>query len=76
MARERDQQLLDTFAENLRRLRSEAGFSQESFALHVGLHRTYISHVERATVNLSLGNAKRIAEALSVTLDDLVGATR
>lgn len=70
--RHRDDNLLRTFAENLRQRRTAAGYSQESFALHVGLHRTYISHVERATVNLSLGNAARIARALDATLDDML----
>lgn len=70
--RHRDDELLRTFADNLRQRRTAAGYSQESFAAHAGLHRTYISHVERATVNLSLGNAVRIADALDVTVLDLL----
>ena len=70
--RHRDDELLDAFAKNLRKHRMDAGFSQEAFAFHVGLHRTYISHVERATVNLSLSNAARIANALEVSLDSML----
>ena len=34
-----------TFGTNLRKLRTEKGFSQEKFAELCGLHRTYISDI-------------------------------
>ena len=55
-----------TLGENVRRLRTEQGFSQESFAHHVGLHRTYIGSIERAEINVSIDNIERIAKALKV----------
>lgn len=70
----RDQALLDTFAANVRRRREALArdSSQEAFAAKVGLHRTYISHVERGTINLSLGHAKLIADGLGVGVDELL----
>jgi transcriptional regulator with XRE-family HTH domain len=70
--RNRDQALLDTFAKNVRRRREAKKISQEAFAAKVDLHRTYISHVERGKINLSLGHAKRIADGLGVGVDELL----
>ncbi len=51
----------------VRRLRAEAGFSQERFADHCRFHRTYIGSVERGEVNVSLDNIERIAGGLGLT---------
>jgi transcriptional regulator with XRE-family HTH domain len=51
----------------VRRLRKDAGYSQESFADECGLHRTYMGAVERGETNISLDNIERIARALHVT---------
>lgn len=48
----------------VRRLRTEAGFSQEGFADACRLHRTYIGSVERGETNISLDNIERIARTL------------
>ena len=60
-------------ARNLRRLRMSAGLSQEELADRAGLHRTYISSVERAQRNVSLENLFKIARGLQVSAQDLVG---
>ena len=52
---------------NLKCLRTSAGISQEELAERAGLHRTYISSVERAQRNVSLENIFQIAEALGTT---------
>jgi transcriptional regulator with XRE-family HTH domain len=59
------------FAANVRRLRTEAGLSQESFADACGLHRTYIGSIERGERNVSLDNVERIACALGVSIATL-----
>lgn len=51
---------------NLKRFREEQGFSQEAFADHCGLHRTYISGIERGIRNPTIVILDRIAKALRV----------
>lgn len=62
---------------NLRRFREEQGFSQEAFADHCGLHRTYISGIERGVRNPTVVILDRIAKALKVSpgalLDSIKG---
>ena len=58
--------LIHSFAANVRKYRNERGYSQEHLAELAGLHRTYISAVERERRNISIENIQRIAEALDV----------
>jgi transcriptional regulator with XRE-family HTH domain len=55
----------------VRRLREEAGYSQEGFADLVGVHRTYMGAVERGEKNISLRNIERIATTLKIRVSDL-----
>ena len=59
------------FGKNIRDLRKQKGWSQELLAEKVGLHRTYISVVERGEKNLSIDNMAKIAKTLGVTLETL-----
>ena len=59
----------------VRRLRTDAGYSQESFADRCGMHRTYMGSVERGEVNISLDNLERISKALEISLAELFGET-
>jgi transcriptional regulator with XRE-family HTH domain len=56
----------------LKKLREDQGFSQESFADHCGLHRTYISGIERGVRNPTVLILDRIAKALKVPVGQLV----
>ncbi|HEX2574754.1 MAG TPA: helix-turn-helix transcriptional regulator [Aquihabitans sp.] len=58
--------LQQVVGENLRRVRSELGFSQESFGEHVGWHRTFVGAVERGERNLTLRTVERISDQLGV----------
>jgi transcriptional regulator with XRE-family HTH domain len=58
--------LLSTFASNLKHYRTERGLSQEEFADIAGLHRTYISAVEREKRSIALDNVEKIALALEI----------
>lgn len=60
------------FGRNLKRLRIAAGLSQEELAARSGLHRTYISSVERGNRNVSLENIFALAEALKSDPRDLL----
>jgi transcriptional regulator with XRE-family HTH domain len=59
------------FGKRLRSLRKAKGFSQESLADVVGLHRTYIGSVERGEQNISVDNIAKIAKALHVKASSL-----
>jgi transcriptional regulator with XRE-family HTH domain len=61
-----------TLGKAIRRLRERAGLSQEALGLQAKVHPTWISNLERGNSNPSWGTVKRIAEALDVTLMELV----
>jgi transcriptional regulator with XRE-family HTH domain len=58
--------LVAVFADNVRRIRLEAGLSQEALAELAGVHRTYIGMLERCEKNVTIYNIERIARALKV----------
>ena len=55
-------------ARHIRKLREAKGLSQEALADIAGLHRTYISSVERGEKNFTVDTLERLAEALSVDI--------
>lgn len=59
---------------NLRKLRQAKGLSQESFADEAGLHRTYISDLERGARNPTITVAEKLAVALGVPIGELLDA--
>ena len=60
------------FGDKLRELRKQKGLSQEDLAFKSGLHRTYISDIERGSRNLSLKNIEKIAKALGMSPKSLL----
>lgn len=60
-------ELARRFGLNVRRVRKEAGLSQETLADLVGIARSYMSDIEVGRRNPSLSVVERIAEALGVT---------
>jgi CheY-like chemotaxis protein len=48
--------------------RSTLGISQEELAHRAGLHRTYVSDVERGARNLSLESVEKLAQALQISV--------
>lgn len=61
-------------ASNIRRLRKERGWSQETLAFEAGLHATEISRLERGLREPRLGTIASVAEALGVTVAALIVA--
>ena len=68
--------LLIQFGINVRKIRGSKKLSQEKLADLSGLHRTYISSVERGERNISLINISKIAKALDCELIDLLSKVR
>lgn len=58
--------IIRVFSNNVRAQRKLLGLSQEQFAERCGLHRTYISSLERGKRSISLKNIQLIADALEI----------
>src|SRR5262245_6778508 len=65
-------ELLRRFGDHLRELRLKRKVSQEKLAADAGLHRTYVSSVERGERNISLENIDKLASALNVSLTEMM----
>jgi transcriptional regulator with XRE-family HTH domain len=67
-----DKTHLARFGQKMKRARTRKAISQEALADRAGLHRTYISDIERGTRNVSLLNIQKIAKALRVKPSSLL----
>ena len=63
------------FGAVLRERREAAGISQEQLADRAGLHRTYVSLIERGKRTASIEVVRKVSAALGVTMTDLIAAT-
>ena len=70
MARRQD--ILARFGARVRELRISKDYSQEAFAAHCELDRTYIGGIERGERNVALRNIESIAKGLNVTISELM----
>jgi len=61
----------ELLAQKLRWLRFTHHWSQEELAHASGLHRTYISAIERARCNVSLDNIEKLALAFGLHVSEL-----
>ena len=57
---------------NVRRLREARGWSQEAFADEVGIHRTYVSDIERGVRNPTIMIVEKLALPLEVSPGSLL----
>lgn len=64
--------ILVSFGKKVRQIRKDKGFSQEELAHRAELHRTYIGMIERAEKNITLINIEKIANALEVSIKNLI----
>jgi transcriptional regulator with XRE-family HTH domain len=65
-------QLLCRLGQAIRARRTEAGYSQERFGFAIGLHRTYMGHLERGTANPTMKTMDLVAEGLGVSISSLL----
>lgn len=57
---------------NIKKVRKEKGLSQKELAEILGVHQVNVSEYERGTQYPSLERLVQLAEALDLTLDELV----
>lgn len=65
--------LRDNLAANLLRLRRERGLPQDQFAAEIGIHRTYLNHIEGRKRAPTIDVVEKIMDALNVDVIDLLG---
>lgn len=57
---------------SIRSYRKAAGYSQESFADKIGMHRAYYSAIERGEKNLQIDTLQRVCDGLTVRMSDVL----
>lgn len=60
------------FGQKIKDIRKKKELSQEELASKSGLHRTYISDIERGDRNVSLKNVEKLAKALGLKPSELL----
>ena len=58
--------IVKVFGKNVKKYRKRLGVSQEKFGEMCGLHRTYISDIERFKRSIALENIQKIADAINI----------
>lgn len=71
MRQEKKIDIKQRFGLAVKRRRHELNISQEELADRAGLHRTYISDIERGTRNVSLEGIEKLVDALEISVSDL-----
>jgi transcriptional regulator with XRE-family HTH domain len=64
------------FGKNVRRRRRDLDLSQEALADLAGVHRTFVSSVERGERNVSIDNIEKIATALGSAPEALLARSK
>ncbi|MCK8678537.1 helix-turn-helix domain-containing protein [Streptomyces lichenis] len=65
-------QLTQSLARNLKRWRSERGFTLDALAARAGVSRGMIIQIEQARTNPSVGTAVKLADALGISIATLL----
>jgi len=67
----KDKEFINTFGENLRKIRKEKGLTQQDLANDIGVEISQISRIERGIINTSISTANLIARTLKVEVYEL-----
>jgi len=68
--------MANKFGDNVKKIRVEKNISQQELADMIGIHSTHVSRYERNLALPSIEIAKKMAEALNVTVDTLIYGTQ
>ncbi|WP_152269644.1 helix-turn-helix domain-containing protein [Agriterribacter humi] len=69
---ETNKQVLDIIARNVVYLRKKMGLTQDELAQNAGIDRSYLGYIENSKYNITLGKALELANALGVSIHDLL----
>ena len=72
LTQQRQHPALIALGEAIRRVRLKQEISQEKLALMAGVDRSYVGRVERGDNNVAILTLLKIAQALDVSLKDLM----
>ncbi len=61
-------EICNLFGKNVKKYRIKSKLSQEKLGELTGLHRTYISDIERGLRSISLNNIEKLSKALNVEI--------
>lgn len=67
----RDEKVVANFGANVRKYRTEKGYTMVQLAVLCDVEYGTISTVERGVVNCSISTAYRIAQALDISIEQL-----
>lgn len=57
---------------NIKRIRTDKGFTQETFAEHMRVSWSYVSKLECGILNLTLGKILEVSQYLDVDVQELL----
>ena len=67
-----DKKILENFGLNFKLYRNKLKLTQDDIVDKTGFSKSYVSNVECAKHSISLVNAKKIADLLGKSLDDMI----
>ncbi|MFA6602115.1 MAG: helix-turn-helix transcriptional regulator [Candidatus Paceibacterota bacterium] len=67
-----NQQFISFLGKKIKAEREKLGLTQEGLGKKLKMHRTYVGMVERGEKNISVVSLRRFAEALGLTLRDII----
>ncbi|HOH75209.1 MAG TPA: helix-turn-helix transcriptional regulator [Paludibacteraceae bacterium] len=71
-----DKDLFELVGIRIRNIRKSQGVSQQILAYEVDMEKTNISRIEAGRTNVTIKNLYKIAQALGVTMKDIVDIER
>lgn len=71
-----DKDLFELVGIRIRNIRKSQGVSQQILAYEVDMEKTNISRIEAGKTNVTIKNLYKIAQALGVTMKDIVDIER